>query len=500
MHASLVLAADGSAAALPERAARPRPSLAQCLLLALLLHLWLLALVGTAPGTGLSPGAGSWSSWSALRIRLDGPGPDDSPGLSAQPQPQTGPVGRAPEPRFGGAVRDAVPRPSPEPGAAQLGHWGPQPTPDALRPPSSATPAVAEPAPKPATAPALLRSERPSATALPAEASALPSQPATPDPPLSRPLDEGAGSSTAPRPAPDETRQAPVLQQTEPSLRDITNSARTPAAVPQPRTAPQRSEPAVGTQVTEPVRPALAPVADPEPPVADLPRPQPAPPPVAATPASWPSPVPVVEPPSPPEPAVTPKAAAAVLPPPAAAPERPAADAAQPLPAPAAIARTPPVPSTLPPVEAMDLPPAVLADLQAPPVRSAETRPQTAPAPAPVAPGDSLSRAAGVPTLPPAGGAPAAGARVGPDRATAPSAAASAPLKLDLPSARAPLPGLANPRLLNLAPPPPLRKSPLAEGIEKAAKPDCRKAYAGMGLLGIVPLAADAMRDGGCRW
>ena len=78
------------------------------------------------------------------------------------------------------------------------------------------------------------------------------------------------------------------------------------------------------------------------------------------------------------------------------------------------------------------------------------------------------------------------------------------PLKLDLPSARPgarPGPaGSASPRLLNLVPPPPERKSPLAEGIEKAAKPDCRKAYAGMGLLAAIPLAIDAAREGGCRW
>jgi hypothetical protein len=62
------------------------------------------------------------------------------------------------------------------------------------------------------------------------------------------------------------------------------------------------------------------------------------------------------------------------------------------------------------------------------------------------------------------------------------------------------VPGLASPRVLNLVPPPPERKSALTEGIEKSAKPDCRKAYAGMGVLGVVPLAADALRDGGCKW
>ena len=39
-----------------------------------------------------------------------------------------------------------------------------------------------------------------------------------------------------------------------------------------------------------------------------------------------------------------------------------------------------------------------------------------------------------------------------------------------------------------------------AEDIEKAAKTDCRQAYASMGLLAAVPLAFDALRDKGCRW
>jgi hypothetical protein len=54
---------------------------------------------------------------------------------------------------------------------------------------------------------------------------------------------------------------------------------------------------------------------------------------------------------------------------------------------------------------------------------------------------------------------------------------------------------------LNLMPPPPERKSKLAQDIEKAAKPDCREAYAKMGVLGALPLAADALKkDPGCRW
>ncbi len=56
--------------------------------------------------------------------------------------------------------------------------------------------------------------------------------------------------------------------------------------------------------------------------------------------------------------------------------------------------------------------------------------------------------------------------------------------------------------VLNFVPPPPPqeRRDALAEGIAKAAKPDCRTAYAGMGLLAVVPLVASTVGNGGCRW
>ena len=47
----------------------------------------------------------------------------------------------------------------------------------------------------------------------------------------------------------------------------------------------------------------------------------------------------------------------------------------------------------------------------------------------------------------------------------------------------------------------PARKSKEAIAIEKALKPDCRNAYADMGLLAIAPLLWDAIReDGKCKW
>ena len=111
-------------------------------------------------------------------------------------------------------------------------------------------------------------------------------------------------------------------------------------------------------------------------------------------------------------------------------------------------------------------------------------------------------------TLPAAAPAPAtsldAGARVGHDVATPASNAASVLPRLNL--------ELARPRggelsrgsargVLPVLPRPPEQDDKLARDIEKAAKLDCRKAYAGAGLLAVVPLAADALgKSGGCKW
>jgi hypothetical protein len=54
--------------------------------------------------------------------------------------------------------------------------------------------------------------------------------------------------------------------------------------------------------------------------------------------------------------------------------------------------------------------------------------------------------------------------------------------------------------LLSIVPPPPERDAKEARPLEKAIKPDCRTAYANMGLLAAVPLVASAIGDSGCRW
>jgi hypothetical protein len=48
--------------------------------------------------------------------------------------------------------------------------------------------------------------------------------------------------------------------------------------------------------------------------------------------------------------------------------------------------------------------------------------------------------------------------------------------------------------------PVPERKTKEAQAMEKAIKPDCRTAYAGLGLLAVPALVASAITDEGCHW
>jgi hypothetical protein len=145
--------------------------------------------------------------------------------------------------------------------------------------------------------------------------------------------------------------------------------------------------------------------------------------------------------------------------------------------------------------------PAPQALQPAPPLAAAPSR-LTAPelpalpalAASPLAPGPA--------TLP---GTPDAGSRVGQDVATPAAAAASAPPRLNL--------QLARPRggelsrwgstagALPVLPRPPELPDKFGRDVEKSAKPDCRSAYSGFGVLAPVPLVADALRkEGGCKW
>lgn len=205
-------------------------TLARCVLLALLLHLWAVLMLGTAPGGTARPGEGVGGR---LNITLRGPVAD---GASTPPQPAPTPApGTAAEtalPRWGGVVRTREPSADSLPGAAQLGVPAPPaplPVPDtpvrtAPAPPAPPAPEpgrvlqerAAEPEPVPPP-PALTPEPAPAEGRLLAPAPAAPvnnlrlsSQAPLPQiEPLALP--EGPSASVA-QPAPARELVSPVLQ------------------------------------------------------------------------------------------------------------------------------------------------------------------------------------------------------------------------------------------------------------------------------------------------
>ena len=182
-----------------------------------------------------------------------------------------------------------------------------------------------------------------------------------------------------------------------------------------------------------------------------------------------------------------------------------------------------PLPPSLPEAAALAPLPTALPDPMppvppAPPAPLAPTPAVAAPVLRQVAPVQGLPEQApaGLPSLPaaPAGvpqaaalpaGHPDAGSQAGHDVATAPSASASAPrLNLELARPRGgELARQGSAGVLPLMARPPELPDKLARDIDKAAKADCRKAYQGLGLLAVVPLAVDAVRggkDAACKW
>lgn len=481
-----------------------------------------------------TPGAAREGTWNPNRTgRLDGPDTEASPAAATQPSADSAP----PPP----AVAPAVP------------------TPTEVASASPARPLPASPA-LPAE-PALTRADAPDELALPSPARAAPtsvpmlSAPSVPlpaaaslvlppirsepeVPPVSplteRPVRHSEVARILPRPTLGPSLVAPAL----PSVDVAPTPAPEPAALPpvaarplrplapvarspEPLSAPMASRalpvPEIREAPPEPpvlptlaVRPAretapIAPVAAPVPPLTQAPA---LPSIVAAMPASPASAVATTERPA------TAARPASTDPIAASAAAAPAASAAQPLPSVAApsLPVTPGSPGVAagPPAVAGPAPtsqvPAATAGAQtrtaAPsdptaPAPVAGTQPASLPAATAQGAGTSSPGAARLPS-----GAPDAGARVGHDVATAPSAPASAPrLNLDLPRSLAgPLSSQSTKGLLQLMPRPPETRTKLEKEIEKATRPDCKQAYAGAGLLAVVPLVLDAARDKGCKW
>ncbi len=230
-------------------------TLGRCLLLAALLHLWLAALLGNAPGGTAPPGQGVAG---ALNITLRGPARDGA----AEPAPPAEALNRAPgtaaTPRWGGTVRQTEPAPDSPPGAASLGLPAAQ-QPDAVPAPAAPVPvpiparaAAPEPAPVPVPAPAPVTVPPAPVRAVP-PAPVPPAQTAPPEPaaPPVPPAEAAEGRLRAASPLPAPAPAAPALAREAPL----------PAAVPLPEVpALPTAAPQLQRQLASPLtRPVAAP-------------------------------------------------------------------------------------------------------------------------------------------------------------------------------------------------------------------------------------------------
>lgn len=467
---------------------RPPPDtrqLQRCLLLAVLLHVWLVLMFGNATGSA-APGQGVWGS---LTVKLLG----RSGGDANAPPAEAAAQGGATQPRAA-ATGSAQPRQPDSPAtedAAPQSRTATLNLPEGFRPverqESSPPPRAELQTLPPADLPAAVgRLETPPDTAVAplAPAANLRSpRPATEAPPEPAELPSAVNRLEAapPAPAPAALPRPADLRVAPPQT--AAASADLPAAV-------QRLEaPAVTatrlTRATE-LRP-------PAPSVGALPTPS------TVLPAS----VQRLE--AADAPAVTPTTA---LP-------RPAELRAASPTAATALPDAQDLPTTVRRLESVDTAGSNVAPLQpAPGVRARLPAPATSvlnelagavpgPVAAPAGPAQGAPHAnpsAAAPRA--AGGVQDAGSRLGPDVPAPPTAAAStpgrAPLNLSLP--RGDMTAKRSTGAIDLIPPPPERKSKLEQSIEDAANKDCRKAYSGAGLLAVVPLAIDSVRGKGCKW
>ena len=162
--------------------------------------------------------------------------------------------------------------------------------------------------------------------------------------------------------------------------------------------------------------------------------------------------------------------------------------------------------------------PAVSPPAETPPAQVERTVPPAGARPVP-APSEAAVPAPDARAVPGERGAPATtvqprlrlGSPAGPDedmfkprRDVVPAGEGGAP-RLDMEAARQRAREIASEAtstrgLLPALPPPPERQSKESHALEKAVKPDCRTAYAGMGLLAVPVLVASTIGDAGCRW
>ncbi len=438
----------------------------QCVLLAVLLHIWLVLVLGSAPGGQAAPGQGSYGS---LMVKLQGPVAQAGADVAEEPQ-SSGPPGKVRQQRSGGMVRPIdEPVRQDQAGAETAGAWR------ALESPN-------DPNLAPPVAPEVK----------PLSSSALDAAPELPRPTAT--LTDSAQAVT------DTRVQALTKLQTEhaPSLAPLPGTAYDalrPAltlkdvaqrAAPAPGAAPSKLAPSRTTDLAPlPTQDfdALRARTLSEPTVRAAP---------AAAAMAAPAKLPSLDAP---KLAPLPSNALDALQPMRTSTlgeSAPPGQAVQPAPTPETVA----APARLPSTRAPDLPALPAADLPSGP--SASTASTAAPRPA-------IGNAPQGPSANPSptpGGAPNAGAQQGHDVATAPSASSDKkPLNLNLPLARGPMAAShGGSGLLPVVPKPPDTKGTIEKAVEKGRREDCRKAYADNGLLAALPLAADAARDKGCKW
>jgi hypothetical protein len=227
--------------------------------------------------------------------------------------------------------------------------------------------------------------------------------------------------------------------------------------------------------------------------------------------------------PAPPAPAAAPierlavPAAPKALAPPVEVPPREAPI----MPAPIDRLAVPPIDRELAPSPNLLAPNPSIAPLFAPPeAASSQAERAVPPANAKPTPVPATSEAAVPPPVPGARAAPGTAAELprlrlgapGPDEdifkprrdVAAPPGESGAP-RIDMEAARQRAREIASEStstrgIVPALPPPPERQSKESHALEKAIKPDCRTAYAGMGLLAVPVLVASTIGDGGCRW
>ena len=486
-------------------APRPEPPLLQFVVLSILLHVLIVLLFGNPERGGGGP-IGAWRDVPfavTLRALLTERESPFKPSHGADEGSSGSTLARRPSPAASGAATPTRPvRPQLE---------APPVTTEPTPPPTPPEPAVESPAreeaPAPGTLPRLdLGAPEVVDKAVVPNAEIRPQEPPTATTPR---VDLEAPSTVPPEPRPvPARRELPPV--TPPVARPVPPTAE-PLAIPKPEApAPSEAPAEALPQIERETAPKVGPVAPPaaEPPVETPPRiePEVAPkveaiekPPTAEPAAKREAPA---ETPPRVEPEAVPKVERPIVAPPPLAPRESPATVAPPREsAPASTierATTPAAPQVAPRERPAEAP--APTTREAPPKTEAES-PRAAQPPA-------LREAPAAAPLPRLRyGVPSDVDDIFAPRKPGDAPAASAPAPVDIDAARivAREPsrityGRTGIIPLNLVPPPPEPESKLGRAIQKAAQPDCRDAYAAMGLLAIPFLLKDTVTDTGCRW